>query len=269
MMMTKSKARRQQKWLVLGGTKEASDFISYWHKKESVQLILSLAGVTRHRPIEGCEIRIGGFSRQAEDGQMTDGATGMTDYIFQEGCGAVIDLTHPFARQISANARQAAMRADIPYFHYMRAPWVAMEHDNWQFHDSWQTLYQTVKTPHLFIAGGHEALNALPPNYQGAVTARMIEAPPHGQETLPKDVEIILSRPPASVEEEVSLFVKKNITAVAAKLSGGKASAAKLAAARHLSLPVHLVRRPVYPSGWYDKMSALHDRLDCLWRGID
>ena len=266
---TKTGARRQQKWLVLGGTKEASDFITYWQKAGSVHLILSLAGVTSSRPVAKCDIRIGGFSHLSEDGQMIDGPSGMASYLLQEGCGAVIDLTHPFAQQISANARQAAQRAGIPYFHYMRAPWAPMEHDDWQFHDSWQQLYQTVKTRHLFVAGGQEALNALPPTYQGAVTARMIEEPAKAQESLPRHVEIILSRPPLSVEEEVALFEKSRITAVAAKLSGGKLSAAKLAAARHLSLPVHLVRRPVYPSGFYEKMSALHDSLHRHLRAID
>ena len=37
-----------QKWLVLGGTKEARDFISHWQNDRQIQIVLSLTQVS-HR----------------------------------------------------------------------------------------------------------------------------------------------------------------------------------------------------------------------------
>lgn len=78
---------------------------------------------------------------------------------------------------------------------------------------------------------------------------------------LPDNLDIILGKPGASSTEEEGLFRKYKITAIAAKMSGGKASAAKLAAARALGLDVHLVNRPSYPEGWFDDMRKIHRYL--------
>ena len=250
-----------QKWLVLGGTREARQFIAHWRKDKRVEMLASLKGITHDAAPLGVKTRIGGFSDIGEDGQSRAGDEAMAAFVTSHGFHKIIDLTHPFAAQISANAKQASTLADIDYVQFLRAPWQPLEGDYWHYHDDWPSLFETVRTRHLFVAGGHEALEALPNDYQGSVTARLIEPPKMALSELPETLDIIMGKPAASAQEEEGLFRKYKITAIAAKLSGGKASSAKLAAARALGLDVHLVNRPTYPEGWFDNMSKLHRHL--------
>lgn len=251
----------KKRWLILAGTKEARDFISHWRQSPQVKLVASLKGITKQAPDLQVETRLGGFSYEAEDGTPIDGITAMASYLKAQAFDALIDITHPFSAQISRHAKQAAALSDVPYFQFLRAPWQPLADDEWHYHDSWEALYQAVATRHLFIAGGHEALASLPASYQGQMTARMIEPPQAKPHDLPDYLEILLGHPARQASDEAALFKKHGITAVAAKLSGGKASAAKLAAARQLGLAVHLVKRPVYEDGYYDDMRALHKTL--------
>lgn len=253
--------RQPQKWLVLAGTSEARDFIAHWVKDSSISLTASLAGVTTNSPDLGVETRVGGFSYEDENGVAIDGASAMAEFVSQGHYAAIIDVTHPFAAQISANARLAAEKADVRYFQFVRSPWQPLADDEWHYHDSWADLFKAVKTRHLFVAGGHEALAALRPQSKTNYTARVIEPPVMALSELPENLEIILGPPAQSADEEFALFRKLKITAVASKLSGGKVSAGKLAAARALGLPVHLVSRPDYPDGFFDNLKQLHRAL--------
>ena len=256
-----SNAHRLQKWLVLAGTSEAREFITHWAADPNVNLTASLAGVTENAPDLGVQTRIGGFSYHNEDGTLIDGASAMATFVKEGDYAAIIDITHPFAAQISANARAAAERAGIGYFQFVRSAWQPLADDDWHYHDSWADLFKSVKTRHLFVAGGHEALSQLSPQAKANYTARVIEPPAIALSELPENLEIILGLPARSADEEYALFRKLKITAVASKLSGGKASAGKLAAARALGLPVHLVARPDYPEGYFDNLKQLYRAL--------
>lgn len=250
-----------QKWLILAGTKEARDLITYWRAEPHLTMVASLAGATRTPRALGVQTRIGGFSTTDRDG-----AEGMAAYLTEGEFDAVIDLTHPFATQISANARQAVSQLQqsgtkMTYFQFLRRPWQALPEDNWHYHDSWQALFETVKTPHLFIAGGHEALAALPRDSTARYSARMIEPPQTNAADLPETLAILLGTGDGERESELALFRKLRITALAAKLSGGKQSAGKLAAARALGIAVHLVKRPIYPEGFYEDMDRFNAAL--------
>ncbi len=54
------------------------------------------------------------------------------------------------------------------------------------------------------------------------------------------------SRGPFTVEEEISLMMAQDVEVVVSKNSGGAATYAKIEAARKLSLPVIMIRRPSY-----------------------
>ena len=248
---------KPQKWLVLAGTKEARDFIQGWSRSSHVTLVASLKGVTTMAADLGVETTTGGFSQEGKTS-----IEGLADYLTSERFDTVVDLTHPFAAKMSANGRQAALIAGCEYFQFVRAPWRPLEADEWYYHDSWEALFAAVKTRHMFVAGGHEALAALiaaPHDSKTSFTARMIE--PADEMSLPANCEVILGMPQAAPADEEALFKKRKITAIAAKLSGGKASAGKLAAARALGLPVHLVKRPDYPPGYFTNVKALHGAL--------
>ena len=250
--------KQPQKWLVLAGTKEARDFIAEWRADSHVTMTASLASRTPYAYDLGVETRIGGFSYVGTDGTPVSGDAAMAEFITKGRYAAVIDVTDPFAAKISANAYAAAQLAGVSYFQFVRPAWKPLGEDDWHYHDSWDALYQAVNTRHLFVEAGQEALNALAPTSRAYITARMTEPPKAALSDLPENLKIIIGEPSQQVGEEEALFRKIKITAVATNLSGGKDNVAKLAAARHLGLSVHLVKRPDYPDGWFGNLKSLH-----------
>ena len=253
--------KQPQKWLVLAGTKEARDFITEWRADSHVVMTACVGVKSVHAFELGVETRIGGFSYVGEDGGAVAGDEAMAQFITKGRYSAVIDLTDPFAAQISANAYAAAKMAGVSYFQFVRPAWKPLGDDDWHYHDSWESLYKAVKTRHLFVAAGQEALHALSPTSLAYITARMMEAPQVALSNLPENLKIIMGAPSQGAGEEEALFRKIKITAVATNLSGGKDDVGKLAAARHLGLSVHLVKRPDYPEGWFGNLKSLYRAL--------
>ena len=108
------------KILILGGTAEASRLadrlVSRGH-----DVTTSLAGRTRvPDPVAG-KIRRGGFG----------GVKGLVDYLQSNAVEKLIDATHPFARQISRNAKSAAEETAIELEVIERPPWKKQTGDNW------------------------------------------------------------------------------------------------------------------------------------------
>jgi precorrin-6A/cobalt-precorrin-6A reductase len=113
--------------LILGGTREAAklaqDLVA---AKPQARIITSLAGRTKEpAPLAG-ETRTGGFG----------GVEGLADYIRDTGITQLIDATHPFARQISANAVEAARLTGVPLDIRTRKPWSRQPGDIWTKVDS-------------------------------------------------------------------------------------------------------------------------------------
>ncbi|MDB5369144.1 MAG: cobalt-precorrin-6A reductase, partial [Roseomonas sp.] len=67
--------------------------------------------------------------------------------------------------------------------------------------------------------------------------------------SLPPGAECIAATGPFALPEELALLEERRIGVVVTKNSGGGATAAKLAAARALGLPVVMVERPAPPAG--------------------
>jgi len=63
-----------------------------------VEVIMSLAGSTRHPVTPAGRVRIGGFGGEA----------GLVDYVREQRIDLLIDATHPFAAHISFHAAAAA-----------------------------------------------------------------------------------------------------------------------------------------------------------------
>jgi len=91
-----------------------------------------------------------------------------------------------------------------------------------------------------FLAIGRQELAAF-----GAVSGVWLLVRLLAPETLAlPEYHIVLGRGPFRVEDETALLVEHRIDVVVTKESGGTATSAKLAAARALSLPVLMIRRP-------------------------
>ncbi|MEM9332171.1 MAG: precorrin-6A/cobalt-precorrin-6A reductase, partial [Pseudomonadota bacterium] len=107
--------------LILGGTKEAAELAAKLCS-EGHDVETSLAGRTKEpEPLIG-NVRIGGFG----------GSAGLAEYLKANKIDLLIDATHPFAKQISKNAREAALLANVNFQSQTRAPWLQVEGDVWK-----------------------------------------------------------------------------------------------------------------------------------------
>src|SRR5258708_13484798 len=88
---------------------------------DGLRVPTSLAGRTARPAAVAGELRIGGFG----------GAGGLAAYIAAHRVDLVIDATHPFAAQISAQARAACAAARVKRLRLERPPWPRDPRDPW------------------------------------------------------------------------------------------------------------------------------------------
>lgn len=227
--------------LILGGTAEAAALARALVDGFSDQLDIttSLAGRTRAPTALPGRVRSGGFG----------GAAAMADYLKEQQIAALIDATHPFAAQISANAQAACETANVPRLVLSRPSWSPRPGDNWSYFDTIEAAAENLTGfgRRAFLTVGVQELKPFAALQNIWFLVRLIEQP---TDPLPFfDCKIIAGRGPFSVEREQALMASHKIEVLVTKASGGNATAAKLAAARLLSLPVVLVRRPPAPAG--------------------
>ena len=222
--------------LILGGTAEAADLAARLHD-HGIQVITSLAGRTREpAPLKG-EIRSGGFG----------GAEGLAAYIRENAISLLVDMTHPFATQVSANARKAAEFTGIKLIQWHRPAWERLNDDKWiEVKDIAAAVAAIPPNARVLLALGSQHIAPFAARPDVHFLIRMID-PPAAPLALP-DHQLLIARP-GSVEEEFTLLRDKHITHIICRNSGGKASYAKLAAARLLGLPVIMIGRTSIQTG--------------------
>ncbi|MEU9592132.1 cobalt-precorrin-6A reductase [Streptomyces sp. NPDC048193] len=224
--------------LVLGGTTEARRLAAVLADRPGVRVTTSLAGrVTRPGALAG-QVRTGGFG----------GAEGLAAWLREHRVDALVDATHPFAETITANAVRAAADCGTPVVILRRPGWHAGPGDRW--HPAASLPEAAGLLPGLgrrvFLTTGRLGLRAFAHLTGLHFVARSVEPP---EPPLPADLRILLARGPFTVAEETALLRDHRIDVLVTKDSGGAATAAKLTAARDLSLPVVVVRRPPLPEG--------------------
>jgi precorrin-6A/cobalt-precorrin-6A reductase len=227
--------------LILGGTGEAAALARGVLARfgEAIDMTTALAGRTRHPgPIPGM-VRIGGFG----------GAAGLADYLAARRIERLIDATHPFAAEISSAARLACDQTRVPRLLLLRPAWNRHPLDRWIEVDSIEAAAQIVgrigRRAMLTVGAGEAAAFATASSVRFVV--RMIDPP---REKLPlRFHEVVLGRGPFALSEERHLLQRHAIEVLVCKASGGAATEAKLVAARELSLPVIMVRRPPVERG--------------------
>jgi precorrin-6A/cobalt-precorrin-6A reductase len=227
--------------LILGGTGEAAALARGVLARfgEAIDMTTALAGRTRHPgPITGM-VRIGGFG----------GASGLADYLAAQRFDRLIDATHPFATEISSAARLACDQTRVPRLLLLRPAWRRHPLDRWIEVDSIEAAAQIVgrvgRRAMLTVGAGEVAAFATANSVRFVV--RMIDPP---RERLPlRFHEVVLGRGPFALSEERHLLQRHAIDVLVCKASGGAATEAKLVAARELSLPVIMVRRPPVERG--------------------
>ncbi|WP_346012019.1 cobalt-precorrin-6A reductase [Streptomyces sp. SID3343] len=219
--------------LVLGGTSDARVLAARLDGVPGVRVVSSLAGRTSAPVLPVGETRVGGFG----------GVAGLARWLRERRVAAVVDATHPFAARISANAVAACDEVGVPLVRLQRPGWSAVAGDDWHWVDSAHAAARLLPdlAERVFLTTGR--LETAPYAAADALwfLLRSVEPP---TDLLPRQCEVLLSRGPFTVADEIALMRDRRIDAVVTKDSGGALTAAKLTAARHLGLPVVLLRRP-------------------------
>ncbi|MFM0222535.1 cobalt-precorrin-6A reductase [Paraburkholderia dipogonis] len=232
--------------LLLGGTGDALRIA----RQLGPEHVYSLAGLGKVPDDLACTVRVGGFG----------GSEGMARYIESEGIGLVIDATHPYAAQISANAAQASRAARVPYWALRRPAWQPQAGDDWRVVSDWNELTSALapfRKP-LFTLGREPLahLDEVPPHQFW--TVRCLEA--HADTPRAR---MLAARGPFTLEGERALFALQAFDVVVSKNSGGNATEAKLEVARERGLPVVMLSRPELPAAEreFERVSDLLDAL--------
>lgn len=219
--------------LILGGTREAAELARQLvASKPAARIITSLAGRTKEpAPLAG-EVRTGGFG----------GVEGLVHYMRKSGVTMLIDATHPFARQISANAGEAARIAGVPLETHTRKPWAKQSGDIWIEVETLEAARDIIPPrARVLLALGSQHIGLFASRDDVHFVVRMIDKPETPLD-LP-DHTLVLGRPGDTAAVEAMLLIAHAITHVVCRNSGGKAAYAKIEAARQLGLPVIMLNR--------------------------
>lgn len=217
--------------LLLGGVGDALAIA----RRLAPQDIYSLAGLGKVPADLPCQVRVGGYG----------GAEGLAAFMAAEGIGLLLDITHPYAAQISANAARAAELSGVPCWALRRPGWQAGGGDDWREVADWSALSTALEPfQRPFFTLGREPLahlQAIPlhqhwtvrclDDYPGTPRARVIGA-----------------RGPFNLADERALFAAGQFDVLISKNSGSSATDPKLQVARELGLPVLLLARPPLPA---------------------
>ncbi len=224
------------RFLILGGTTEARELATA-AQTVGLDVVTSFAGQTPDPRQPPGHVRIGGFG----------GAGGLADYLRRENVSAVVDATHPYAAQISAQAAAACEILGTPRLVLLRPPWQAETGDRWieVADDAAAAAALPGLASRVLLTVGRRALGA----YAGidgiSFFVRLVSPP----EELPLDCHVITGRGPFGFDDERALLAEHAIDGLVSRQSGGHATYGKIAAARERGIPVVMIERPAAAPG--------------------
>ncbi|WP_296269332.1 cobalt-precorrin-6A reductase [Pseudomonas sp. UBA6562] len=229
--------------LLLGGVTEALAIA----RRLGPEHVYSLAGIGRVPHDLDCQVRVGGYG----------GAEGLARYLREAGITLLIDATHPYAAQISANAAQAARSAGVACWALRRPAWQAQPGDDWREVADWPELIAALEpfARPLFTLGREPLAHLDEIPARQFWTLRALEAYPGNDRC-----EVIGARGPFLLDDERALFARRRIDVLVSKNSGSVATEPKLEVARERGIPVLVLKRPPLPAAdreFFDVASLL------------
>jgi precorrin-6A/cobalt-precorrin-6A reductase len=254
--------------LILGGTTEASELTRRLAADRRFDATVSLAGRTAQPKAQPVATRIGGFG----------GPDGLVAWLKENATEAVIDATHPYADQISANAVTACEQLAIPLVTVVRPAWEPQPGDSWLSAATAEAAADALgpNPRRVLLTLGRLELDAFAGSPHHHYIARTIDPP--GDIALPPDMKLLSGRGPFDIQAETTLLTQEKVDVLVSKNSGGTATYAKIEAARHLGIPVVMIARPNKLRGhavenaeaavvWLEQILA-HRPRSCSARGV-
>ncbi|MGB0632629.1 MAG: cobalt-precorrin-6A reductase [Alphaproteobacteria bacterium] len=244
------------KVLILGGTAEAVALSNA--AAPTFDITYSLAGRTRAPSLpDNVAVRSGGFG----------GASALSAWMLARDIDLLVDATHPFAEQISINAKGACEATGTPRLRLLRPAWEAVADDDWHRADDIADAAR--KLPALgataFLSVGRQELSAFAGLRDMKFLVRTVD--PLDANPLPNAV-CITGRGPFTAEQETALLQTHGIDVLVSKNAGGDATYAKIVAARQLGLPVVMIDRPPpVPGDTVDGADRALDWMEIYRRG--
>lgn len=224
------------KILVLGGTSDAKKIALELHNK-GICIVYSIAGLVR-TPVMPCELLVGGFTQFG----------GLTQYLKLKKIDAVLDVTHPFAKNMSTQAVRSTQEIQIPCWRFNRLPWVRQPKDQWLEFSNWHDLINSLKgKKSVFLTAGQldqESINQLA-TYAGQ--KQVLRTAVESSMCIPNSMTWVKAIGPFNEANETELISNHAVDALVCKNSGGAATEAKLLVARKKRIPVFMYQRPQLP----------------------
>lgn len=220
--------------LLLGGTAEARALAERLHPE--VDLISSLAGRVPDPALPVGPVRVGGFG----------GVAGLRKWLADNGIGAVVDATHPFAATITASAATACAELGLPHLVLHRPAWASSDAIEARSDTEAAQVVDDHRYSRIFLTTGRSGTAAF--RDSDAWFLIRVVTPPD-PETLPRNHHLVLSRGPYRYDDERALLSEHRVQAVVTKNSGGAMTHAKIQAAQDLGIDVVMIRRPGLPPG--------------------
>jgi len=180
-------------------------------------------------------VRIGGFGDRAR----------LEAYVRDGDFSLVVDATHPFAEKISASVAAVCELLDVPIVRLTRPPWTQPVGADWIEAESVAAVKELVPAGAvIFVTTGQGAAADMGWPDQCTRIIRVIDAP---KSPTPPNVQLLLDRPPYTVDGEIALMRAHGVTHLLTKNAGGDQTRAKIDAAAELGIPVFMVTRPTLP----------------------
>lgn len=241
--------------LILAGTTEARETCAIL-AQNGIRGTASLAGRVERPQILSLPMRVGGFG----------GPDGLARYIRDEKITHIIDATHPFAPNISANVVEASHKTHVPLAVLQRPPWQIETGDTWINVPDITGAVNALDghSRRVFLGIGRQNLAAFSAMPQHHYVSRVID-PLQTTPDLPS-LHLISARGPFRTDDDIALFQQHRIDIIVSKNSGGAAAKSKIDAARVLQLPVIMIDRPIAhdKSGHARHLTSPNQVLDWL-----
>ena len=219
--------------LILGGTglaRQAADALV----EQGIDVTSSLAGVTHSPHLPKGKVRRGGFG----------GVEGLSAYLTGEKIDLVVDATHAFAARMSAHAYEACQATHVRLLRLEAPAWQCQAGDDWREVGTVDAAVAALPLrAKVVVTVGRKEVGAFFARTDLSGMARMIEP---SDVAAPSQWQVLLERPPFSLEAEIDLLRASEAEFLVSKNAGG-ARPSKLDAAAKLGLPVIMVARPFKP----------------------